>query len=258
MIQYPRLHVPLIVLVAVLVLCSAPLAAQSPFPGDDAFARMEYTAAIATYDSLARVTAGRRAGAVAPGPGACLRRGRLPRRGEKAGLPHGGALRARGDADRLVAGREQHLAGGGPREYRDVRGEQEKDRPRQRHQAAAAAVDRAESPRRHRLVHPRHVLPGSRERELAGTDARQSAARKSAGGRVRGCGSRAPQGARDRPQTSSGIDSSSGWSIRSWTGMRTPASSSSSASRNPIQMASDRRRVEIARTWLEENGSGTR
>lgn len=55
MIQHPRLHVPLIVLVAVLVLCSAPLAAQSPFPGDAAFSRMEYTAAIATYDSLARI-----------------------------------------------------------------------------------------------------------------------------------------------------------------------------------------------------------
>jgi tetratricopeptide (TPR) repeat protein len=46
---------PLIVLVAVLVLSSASVAAQSPFPGDDAFARMDYNAAIATYDSLAKV-----------------------------------------------------------------------------------------------------------------------------------------------------------------------------------------------------------
>ena len=46
---------PLIALVAVLVLCFAPAAAQSPFPGDDAFARMDYKTAIATYDSLARV-----------------------------------------------------------------------------------------------------------------------------------------------------------------------------------------------------------
>jgi len=46
---------PLIALVAVLVLCLAPVAAQSQFPGDDAFARMDYRTAIATYDSLAKV-----------------------------------------------------------------------------------------------------------------------------------------------------------------------------------------------------------
>ncbi len=46
---------PLIVLVAVLVLSAASVTAQSPFPGDDAFARMDYRAAIATYDSLDRV-----------------------------------------------------------------------------------------------------------------------------------------------------------------------------------------------------------
>ena len=46
---------PLFVLVAVLVLCFAPVAAQSPFPGDEAFARMDYKAAISTYDSLARL-----------------------------------------------------------------------------------------------------------------------------------------------------------------------------------------------------------
>jgi tetratricopeptide (TPR) repeat protein len=42
-------------LCAVLLLCAAPAAAQSVFPGDDAFARMDYNAAIATYDSLAKV-----------------------------------------------------------------------------------------------------------------------------------------------------------------------------------------------------------
>ena len=46
---------PLIVLIAVLALCSAPVSAESPFPGDDAFASMDYKSAIATYDSLARV-----------------------------------------------------------------------------------------------------------------------------------------------------------------------------------------------------------
>src|SRR5512137_332115 len=50
-----RIRMPLIVLVALLVLGSGSVAAQSPFPGDDAFARMDYSAAIATYDSLAKV-----------------------------------------------------------------------------------------------------------------------------------------------------------------------------------------------------------
>jgi len=49
---------PLIVLIAVLVLCFTPVAAQSQFPGDEAFARMDYKEAIATYDSLALVRPG--------------------------------------------------------------------------------------------------------------------------------------------------------------------------------------------------------
>ena len=55
MFQSRRIRMPLIALVVVLVLCFAPVAAQSPFPGDDAFARMDYRTAIATYDSLAKV-----------------------------------------------------------------------------------------------------------------------------------------------------------------------------------------------------------
>jgi tetratricopeptide (TPR) repeat protein len=49
------LYMPLIFLCAVLLLWTTPADAQSAFPGDDAFARMDYQAAIATYDSLARV-----------------------------------------------------------------------------------------------------------------------------------------------------------------------------------------------------------